>query len=206
MEIKLPKSPGDLRIRHFKAFKEWNEDEMGTMDKARFVAAFTGKHINAVLAIDNNDFNKIYSHVIRVLAKMKIEKEPPQVIVIGGKEFELINPHKTAAGWHMDWGELVKDNGFEKDPVRIACLFYHPKGHGYGEIDKHNNLIHSIADKYDLFRDEMPLSTFIEASAFFLFKSAKSTSLSMEKKIWEIRTKKFLKRIPYLRGKKSSTI
>lgn len=202
MEIKIPKRAEDLRIQHFKAFKEWNEDEMETMDKARLVAAFTGKNIRSVMAIDINDFGKLYNHILSVLGKLKINSKPPQEIVINQVVYSLIDPHKTSAGWHMDWGELVKNGGFDKDPVKCACLFYHPKGHGYGEVDKNSNLVHSIKDKYDLFQNHLPLSTFIEASSFFLHISAKSISISMERKLWEKKTETLINRIPFLRGKK----
>lgn len=202
MEIKIPKRAEDLRIKHFKAFKEWNEDKMETMDKARFVAAFTGMHIRAVLAIDNDDFNKVYNQIINVLTRLKVTDKPPQEIELNGQLYSIIDPHKTSSGWHMDWGELVKNGGFEKDPVRCACLFYHPKGHGYGEIDKNSNLVHSIKDKYEIFKNELPLSVFIEASSFFLRKSIQSISISTERKLWEIKAEKLIKRIQSLFGKK----
>lgn len=202
MEIKIPKRQEDLRIHHFRAFKEWNEEKMETMDKARFVAAFTGLHIRGVLAIDNDDFNKVYDQIIKVLTRLNIADNPPQEIELNGQIYSMIDPHKTSAGWHMDWGELVKNGGFEKDTVRCACLFYHPKGEGYGEIDINSNLKHSIKDKYELFKNELPLSTFIEASRFFLLKSTKSINTSMERRIWEIKAEKLIRRIPFLRGKK----
>tara|TARA_R110000822_G_scaffold26529_5_gene79815 strand:- start:4754 stop:5362 length:609 start_codon:yes stop_codon:yes gene_type:complete len=202
MDVKLPKTANDLRIQHFKAFNEWNEDGMETMDKARFISAFTGKHINIVLAMDNDMFEKMYNHALTIISKLKINASPPKEITMRGIEYVMINPDKTSAGWHMDWGNVVKESGYEKDPVKVACLFYHPKGHFYGEVDSNSNLVHPIRDKYDIFKKEMPLSIFIECSRFFLLKLVRSTITSTEKKIWERRTVKFLTRIKLLRGKK----
>ena len=203
MEIKIPKRAEDLRIRHFKAFKEWNEEGMDTMDKARLVAAFTNRNVRYISSIDINDFDKIYNHILSVLSKIKINTKPPEEIQLNGRTYSLIDPHKTSAGWHMDWGELVKNGGFDKDPVKCACLFYHPKGHGYGEVDRNSNLVHSIKDKYEIFNNEFPLSIFIESASFFLLKSIKSISISTEKKIWEIKATQVTKRILSICGRKS---
>jgi len=210
MQVKIPKSSDDLRIRHFKAFEEFDLDGMNTMDEARLTASFIGKPINVVLAMDHDDFKKMYSHIKSVMLKMKVNPKPPEEITLDGKEYVLINPNKTATMWHADWGEFVKEGGFDKDPVRCACLFYHPKGHFYGELDRNENLVHPVRDKYQTFRDHLPLSTFIECSTFFLTRSLRLMIKSTErKKNAEMVAKmkeKILRQTQFLRGKKSSTI
>lgn len=197
-EIKLPKTSKDLRIEHFNSFKEFEEDHMDLPAKVRFVAAFIGKSVNYVWSIDKNVFDKMYDHIMHLLSTLKINKQPPSEITINGVEYELINPHKVANGWHHDWNML----DIEKDPVKLACLFYHPKGHFYGEIDKNDNLIHPIRWKYDQFKKDIPLSTFIECATFFLLNWEKSTRLSMEKEIAKNKLKSLAKRLKSLTIKK----
>jgi hypothetical protein len=195
MEIKLPKSTKDLRIKHLKALMNPTyEGDLTLMQVNEFMAEFTGEHLNDILIIDAHDIIKMYHHVKDLYSDIRINK-PPQEVTLNGLVYELINPHKVGSGWHMDWGK----GDINKDPVWMACLFYYPKGVRYGTTDENKNLLYPIKDRYNIFERELPLQTFLEASGFFLLKMEQSTRLSMEKqKVME----KTIKVLSLFHGKK----
>jgi len=199
MEIKLPKKTEDLRIKHFKALSNPVYDGDLTLRQINeFMSDFTGEHLNYIMSIDTNDLFKMFQHVKGLYADMHISK-PPQVITLGGMEYELVNPHKVGSGWHMDW----EKGDINKDPIWVACLFYYPKGVKYGSVDDNANLLYPIADRYKVFERELPLQTFLEASAFFLSKIERSMRDSMVK---QKATEKIVKVITSISGKKRLTL
>ena len=176
-QLRLPKTVNDLRIKHFKALTDPSyEGEMTLEDIAQFMADFTGEHINDIRQIDANDLINVCLHVKELYSEIHVNK-PPQTIELGGSEYSLINPHKVGSGWHMDFSK----GDIKKDPVWLACLFYYPTGVKYGATDENKNLLYPIKDRYKIFERELPLQTFIEASAFFLTKIERSMRLSTEK-------------------------
>lgn len=198
MNIPIPKYTKDLRIKHFKALSNpIYSDELTIRELCEFMAEFTGEHYNDVLTWDIPEMTKAFHHVKEIFADIRINK-PPQVIWLGGQEYELVNPHKVGAGWHMDF----EKGDIEKDPVWIACLFYYPKGVKYGTTDENKNLLYPIADRYNTIEREMELQTFLEASAFFLSKIERSMRDSMERRK---ATEKIVKALQSLRGKKQLT-
>lgn len=199
--IKLPKSPKDLRIRHFKCFQEFDNEEMDLPAKVRFVASFINRSVNFVWSIDKDVFDQMYSHIIKLLATLDIPNKPPQEITINGIEWVMIDPKKCATAWHQDWNLF----DIEKDPVNIACLFYHPKGHYYGEIDGNDNLIHPVRWKYKYIENDMELGTFISCARFFLLNYLKSTEQSIRIQIAQKKATSLMQKLPSFLLKKQST-
>jgi len=194
-ELRLPKRTEDLRIKHFKALSNPNYTDTPTIrEVCDFMAEFTGEHYNDVLTWDIPHMIDAYVHVKELYSDIRINK-PQQVITIGGMEYELINPHKVGAGWHMDFAK----GDINTDPIWMACLFYYPKGVRYGTTDDNKNLLYPIAERRNAVEREMDLQTFLEASAFFLQKIERSMRGSMEKRK---ATEKTVKIIQSLRGRK----
>ncbi len=165
MEIKLPKSSKDLRIKHLKPIQ--SDKYLGQLDlplMVEFISDFTGVSKNKLMRIDYKDIVKMTAHINGLYANFDVNKRPPKEITINGKEYEMVNPEKIGVGWHMDWSHL----DIESDPVRMACLMYYPKGAIYGDVDEYDNLLNPIKDRYNDFENHFPLQTFLEASDFFL--------------------------------------
>mgnify|MGYP003509840211 FL=1 len=165
MEIKLPKSSKDLRIKHLKPIQ--SDKYLGQLDlplMVEFISDFTGVSKNKLMRIDYRDIVKMTAHINGLYANFDVNKRPPKEITINGKMYEMINPEKVGVGWHMDWSHL----DIESDPVRMACLMYYPKGAIYGDVDEYDNLLNPIKDRYNDFENHFPLQTFLEASDFFL--------------------------------------
>tara|TARA_R110000868_G_scaffold279203_1_gene539281 strand:- start:28353 stop:28952 length:600 start_codon:yes stop_codon:yes gene_type:complete len=198
MKLIIPKRTEDLRIKHFKVLLNTDyEGDITIVEVCKFMAEFTGEHLNDVLSWDANDMLKAYQHIKELYADIRINK-PPQTIMIGGMEYDLINPHKVGSGWHIDFSK----GDIHKDPVWMACLFYYPKGVVYGQTDENKNLLYPIAERYKLVERDMPLQTFLEASGFFLTKIAQSMRNSTEAQKTTEKIVKMLKPLRLLRGKK----
>lgn len=165
MDIKLPKSSKDLRIKHLKPIQ--SDKYLGQLDlplMVEFISDFTGVSKNKLMRIDYKDIVKMTAHINGLYANFDVNKRPPKEITINGKEYEMVNPEKIGVGWHMDWSHL----DIESDPVRMACLMYYPKGAIYGDVDEYDNLLNPIKDRYNDFENHFPLQTFLEVSDFFL--------------------------------------
>ena len=165
MDIKLPKSSKDLRIKHLKPIQ--SDKYLGKMDMnlmIDFINDFTGVKKSQLMRIDVNDIIKMSNHINNLYANFDVNSKPPKEITVNGKQYEMVNPEKVGVGWHIDWSHL----DIENDPVRMACLMYFPKGAIYGDTDENDNLINPIKERYNDFENHFPLQTFLEASDFFL--------------------------------------
>ena len=179
MEIKLPKKTKDLRIEHFKALQNpyfLTENKLDIMDQLEFIHLFSGVSRSKLKQINVNDISAMFSHIVTLYAGIKVEK-PANEITLNGIGFELVNPEKVGVGWHADFSK----GDMKKDAVYFGCLFYFPKGQLYGAVDENDNLLNSIADRYEIIKEHMPLDVFMNASAFFLTKIKKSMMLSVQK-------------------------
>lgn len=180
MEIKLPKSSKDLRIKHLKPIQSDKYlDKMSLNLMVEFISDFTGVSKSKLMRIDYKDIVKMANHITTLYANFDVNKKPPKEITINGKVYEMVNPEKIGVGWHIDWSHL----DIENDPIRMACLMYYPKGVIYGETDEYENLYHPIKDRYNDFENHFPLQTFLEASDFFLERFVTSTKRYTESQI-----------------------
>lgn len=162
---------GDLRIKHFKSIpfapvKEFTHHD----EQLFFLSAFTGLRYNQCLDFLETDIKKMVALALSAISKMDLKSKLPDVLILGGKKFYLAQPDKIGIGWHIDFGKC----NIEKDPTRMACLFYLPEGYNYSDIDENNNITHPIDSRYQLFADEFPLDLFIRAASFFLQRSLDS--------------------------------
>lgn len=201
MEIRLPKTSKDLRIKHFKALRSLESELPRTMsDLIEFIALFSGDEISKIKSkVSKNDLIKMYKHIIGLFEDFKI-MNPPKEITLKGKVFELIDPEKVGIGWHIDYEKA----NLKEDPIRVACLFYFSKGEIYGAVDENKNLINPIKDRYNLIENELPLITFLECNAFFLRKLHKSMMISTLKEKANLKTKEIITKAQnYLNGKRS---
>lgn len=202
MEIRLPKTTKDLRIKHYAPLTNDEYQENMTLEKmAQFVSDVSGVGVNKIKSkVHYKDLLEMFTHVTTLYAGINPSSQPPKEITLNGKVYELVNPEKVATGWHIDFGTC----DIEKDPVRLACMFYYPKGSYYGEVDVHDNLIHPIKDRYNVFADHLPLEVFISCCGFFLQSYVKSTRKFTVREIAKSKAMSAIKKVLSL-GKKQST-
>lgn len=196
MQIKLPKETKDLRIRHYKAYMNplFGED-MGIELMVKFLAEFTGLDENLLKSNSNKDNIKVYNHAVNLMNSFELSK-PPEEITIKGTIYSRVNPDKVSTGWHIDFDRTDTKTEF----VRLACLFYYPKGGRYGAVDDNSNLVHPIHERYEDFENEFPLTTLLNAAGFFLLQLKELINKSTETKKTEIKVRLLL---DSLSGKKA---
>jgi hypothetical protein len=166
MEIKLPKRTEDLRIKHYNVLTNpIYQQSMDLQLVVDFMHDFTGVEKHVLKEIDIKELMQMYQHAVKLYAGYK-PQEPPKEITVNGIEYQMIDPEKVSTGWHIDFNNTDVTREF----VRLACLFYYPKGSRYGEVDENKNLKHPIHERYNDFKEHFPLATFLDASAFFFAK------------------------------------
>lgn len=201
-EIRIPKAKKDLRIKHHKAIKESVFSERPTLsEKTIFLADLTGAPLYEIKQLGVKDVELLYSTSLMSFAGFKLNDSPTQEITLDGKEFELIDPNKVAAGWHIDFS----NTDLENDQLRKACLYYFPKGENYGVTDDNGNLIHPIKDRMETIKNHLPLQAFLEADAFFLSKLHKSMLQQVTDERVTMKVMNIKGRLKSLFGRKQST-
>lgn len=176
IEVKMPAGPQDLRIKNFHSMQHIPEGGFKkTRDSILFLAEFTGLKYGQILDFTSSDVDKMTSLAVKALSKMDLISKLPKEIVLKGQTFELVDPEKIGIGWHIDF----EGCSIQKDPVRLACMFYVQKGFNYSDVDQNGNITYPIASRYELFEQEFPLDLFIRSSNFFLKRSLTSIKRSM---------------------------
>ncbi len=194
MELRLPATLSHLRIKHFKALKDerfnsLDKPELMTLEqKILFVALFADVTENEVKEFTIKQVNKMFYHILKTFDGFTPSLNPPMELTINGKLYERINPEKVGSGWHIDFSKT----DINKDPVQLACLFYFPKGQKYAALDENKNVINPIRERYDDFKNNFPLTVFLECTAFFLVNWQQSTRLYTVKQKAKLKTESWL--------------
>lgn len=166
-ELKAPKTINDLRYKHLSAFCTDSFKEKGgdpdPQTIVEFISLFFGIMEPMVLRMEYNDLQKVYRHCVNLWAGFGLERLP-KTITVNGKEYDLVNLKRPSTGWVID--SIHSD--FDKDPARLACICYVPKGTKYGDIDQNSNLLHPISDRHAEFKEHFELKLHAHLSAFFL--------------------------------------
>jgi hypothetical protein len=166
--IKLPLGTKDLRIRHAKAIGASRfEGQITEQIMIEFLSDFTGLSVNKIqYGFDLRQIIKQFEHILDLYNGLKLDGKPPSSITLEGQHFDLIDFWKVASGWHMDNSKM----DYAKDPVKLACMCYVPKGTKYGTMDENDNLVYPSESRRELFEAEFPLEAYVNLSAFFLLK------------------------------------
>lgn len=166
MKIILPKSKDDLRISHLNMFTDGMTDvELpGLEHKILILSRFTGISKPRLYTVDIPGIDEAFYHLMKIIASVNPEAPVLDEITLNGQTFVRIDPEKAPSGWHADYHK----SDFQKDPVRLACMCYIPKGSFYGQLDQHDNLVYPLHSRHELFTKEFPLEAYISMNAFFL--------------------------------------
>ena len=176
IEVRIPTKAEDLRIRHFESMSAAPTGLTVRKEEGlHFLASFTGLHYRQLLDFRVEDVSKMIATALATLSKMNLTDKLPERIKIAGKPYCLVDPNKVGIGWHIDFSKC----NINKDPVRLACLFYLQEGFNYSDVDENDNIKHPIDSRYEVFRDHFPLDLFIRCCGFFLTRSLNSTRRSM---------------------------
>ena len=179
LEIKLPKTINDLRIRHLKAFSDehFKVENISLNDKVIFLANITLVSVPKLLSVDYRDIEKMFSHCMSLFDNYKVNGSPKEFITVNNIDYQLVDQRKVGIGYHID----VEKSDFVNDPVRLACINYIPKGTIYGCMDENENMLYPISSRYEDFKEHFKMTDFVELQGFFLLKDVRLMSNYMER-------------------------
>lgn len=168
IDIPLPATIDDLRIRHLKALTDpsFNAEDMNLNALVKFIANMTLLTVNEVMRCDKDDLINMYNHCMTLFAGYQLKGMPPKEITINGIEYEFVDPKKAPIAYHID----CEGSDFKNDPVRLACIHYIPKGTNYGDLDQNKNVLYPIASRYEDFKEHFKMIDYVELNAFFLLR------------------------------------
>jgi hypothetical protein len=181
--ITIPTVQG-LRINHVKALHELsNYDEKDPFRHyCKVVSILSGRSMQYLYTrCDARDIISAYNTAIKVFDQLniklaKVHKKPlPKEIEVNGNQYELVNLDRPNVSFIID----SDMSDFEKDPVRLACMCYIPKGTVYGEMNDAEDVLHPISSRWEDFNKHFDLLLYLRLHAFFLRKYHKSVSVYM---------------------------
>ena len=173
----IPNKLSDYRLKHFGAFENYNNGIGSEEDTIALVAGITGLPFNVVRMIAPKEFAKIHLNIALSFSNFKTS-EPPKEVVIGGKYFTLVDPHKVGMGWHVDFRNVSR-----KSHSMMSAMFYVEKGMKYAQSDEDGNILNSFKDRAKFFEEHFPMALYINANAFFLNKIILSTIVLIQVKL-----------------------
>jgi len=171
--ITIPTLQG-LRIKHVTALHELrNYDEKNPFRHfCKVVSILSGRSMQYLYTrCDARDVVDAYNTGIKIFDQLnnelaKVHKKPlPNEIDVNSKQYELVNLDRPNVSFVID----SDMSDFEKDPVRLACMCYVPKGTVYGEMNDAEDVLHPISSRWEDFNEH----------AFFLRKYQRLASVYM---------------------------
>ncbi|CAB4147932.1 hypothetical protein UFOVP514_55 [uncultured Caudovirales phage] len=191
IEVRLPKTINDLRIRHLRAFSDesFKADSITLNAKVIFLANISLVSVGQLMTIHHERITEMFNHCMGLFADYKLNGNPKDFLTINGIEYQRVDIKKVGIGYHIDCSK----SDFDKDPVRLACINYIPKGTIYGELDENENLKYPISSRYEDFKEHFKMTDFVELHAFFLLKVWSLIDIYTEKEKIEKKLKRVLK-------------
>lgn len=176
IQLSAPATIDDLRIRHNKVLSDekFKTENFDIKLACEFVAGITGVDLPTIYTIDTADVIKVFHHCLNLFNGYK-KGEPAKTIEIEGTIYFMVDPHKVAAGWHIDLSALPED----PPPTLLMALLYIPAG-VYGQKDENDNIKFPLAEREKLFKEHFKLTDFLNVIGFFLKKSKQSTNAFTE--------------------------
>lgn len=171
IEVTISTDPKKMRIRQLKAVSLAPVKGFNRIEEALyFLAEFTGLKHHQLLDFKIEDIKTMVVKALEAVASLDLTSALPQTIKIEGTKYCLVDPDKVGIGWHIDF----KSCNIEKNPVRMACLFYLPEGFNYSDVDENGNIKYPIDSRHDVFDKHFPLDLFLRCCDFFLQRSLHS--------------------------------
>ncbi len=201
--ITIPTAEG-MRIKHVKALHELQQYDnknpfrhycmvVSHLSGRSLQYLYTRCHAPDVVAAYNASI-KQFDRLNNQFAKLS-DKPLPKEITINGSIYELVDLERPNVSFIID----SDMSDFEKDPVRLACMCYIPKGTVYGEMNDAEDVLYPIQSRWDDFNDEFPLITYLQLHAFFLRRFKKSADAYMASQRLVVKLRKALSMIGYFR-------
>jgi hypothetical protein len=181
MIIDVPNSLSAMRIKHADAVMKFRGDlNYPTItQRVEFIRPFVKVDREALLKISAADINKMFKHIVEILAAYKYS-DPPKYLTLSGKEYKRVDDfgQGVPVALHIDVDQF-KDR-FQDQPELVAAFTYIEKGMEYATQDSAGGVVNSVFDRAEVFKEHLPLNIHLDILAFFLRKSRQLIPAYME--------------------------
>jgi len=182
-------------------YKEKPDSEVRIEDKVAIVSIMAKVPYNTLLQEPMATIEKAFKFCVSTISS-HTKSIPPKEIKIQGNTYELIDyvGGKVQGGWFVDVDCMAKD--FKINPSLIPALNYVEKGKRYAETDDEGNIINSVKERAEIFKDHFPADVFVDLCVFFLEVFVEWSKITSTQKMSQIESQleKIAKEIPYTTG------
>lgn len=201
--INIPASVEEMRIKHLPFLLQLHDvshvpiDDLEIKEVCRLNSIITEipeAQLKRYTPIDNRNLLKKIIETIGVYTP----KPCPDYLQFNGVKYTFRGDFtKHPVDWADDLSHAQKR--FVDNPIDIVSFCYIEEGLSYGEPDEHQNPKNPRSKRNEIFREHLPLSTFLDIQAFFLlsYKELKQYLTRAKRQ----RLKRMLKAAQSLNGK-----
>lgn len=170
--VYIPASFDEMRIKHLPFLLQLHDishipiDELDFKEVCRLNALITDvpeSQLKRYTAIDNK---RLLIKIIQTIGKYETKPCPSELNFNGVTYTFRGDFTKNPVDWADDLSYAEKS--FSDNPIDIISFCYIEKGMSYGEPDEHQNPKNPRSKRNEVFREHLPLSTFLDIQAFFL--------------------------------------
>lgn len=196
MNIKIPTKISRLKLRHVEAFNLLEGKEIRVSDKIKVISILTGISEDKLKRYEWKGLRETFNKIVECFNTYE-QQELPLSLTYGGVKYNLVEQmDKMPTGWFID----ADTANLEVNPEYLASLCYIEDGMSYAEKDKHNNIKNPLKDRAEVFKNNMPLDTFLDLTGFFLLRH-KQYKIAYTQ-IQQVRIKRLKEKEERLNGKK----
>lgn len=181
MDYTLPKLK-DLRIDKLEYFEILHNvkdlELIPIRDRVKLNSVFTGLDEKYLLTVTKQSNYKL-SKAINELVEQYTPKAIPTKLKFDGQVYTLREDlGKMPTAFWVD----ISNQDIEKNPIRMASSIYIEEGMQYSELDANKNWLNPVSKRDKIFKEQLPLETYLDIQGFFLTKYNELTPLYMEAK------------------------
>ena len=170
--IEIPENAHEMRIKHLPFllalidFEGMEPADIPIEDIVRLNAMFLCLEVRQLSRYKPEDNRTLFMEI-----NQRLNQHEPQAIPLRleyeGKAYTLRNPFiENPVDWKMDL--IDAEPNFKDDPIDIISFVYVEEGMAYGESTEQQTQKNPRSVRNAVFREHLPLSTFLDIQAFFL--------------------------------------
>jgi hypothetical protein len=191
--VNIPESPDEMRLRHLPFLLGLHEvshipiDEIPTLEVCRLNSIITGVPREKLGRYTGKANRDLFKTVLEVIKEYK-PKPIPQEIEFNGQVYTLRGDFTKNP---IDWADDLQhaEQHFKDNPADLVSFCYIEKGMEYGQPDGHQNPINPRSKRNKVFEEHLPLSTFLDIQAFFLWSWHELQPFLIKEKLKKIKSK-----------------
>lgn len=171
--VNIPESLDEMRIKHLPFLLALHEishipiDEIPILEVVRLNAMITELPKSTLNRYTGKANRDLFRTIVSVIKEYK-QKPIPNELTFEGVTYTL-RPDFTKHP--IDWADDLQhaEKNFKDNPIDIVSFCYIEQGMTYGEPDEHQNSKNPRSVRNKVFEKHLPLSTYLDIQAFFLW-------------------------------------